>query len=149
VFKPMSTSGAQSRSGDWQARPRWRVTRGGEIALGPGKADLLEAIERTRAISRAAADLEMSYRRAWLLVAQMNRWFRQPVVETSPWRGEGAALTPMGRRVLQLYRRLEARSIAGARATSKQLMALLRDPRRGSRRVTGTRSASPGRSRRR
>jgi len=113
-------------SATWQARPRWRISRGDRIALGPGKADLLEAIERTRAISRAAAELEMSYRRAWMLVAEMNASFREPLVETSRWRGGGAALTPAGKRVLRLYRLLESRSVTVGRRPLQELRGLLR-----------------------
>ena len=123
------------KSGAWQVRPRWRIMRADQIALGPGKADLLEAIARTHAISRAAAALGMSYRRAWLLVAEMNSSFTEPLVETSRWRGEGASLTSEGRRALQLYRLLESRSLAAARGPIAQLRALLRGPRRGSRRI--------------
>ncbi|WP_420535706.1 winged helix-turn-helix domain-containing protein, partial [Acinetobacter pittii] len=43
------------------------------IAFGPGKADLLEAIERTGSISQAAKSMNMSYRRAWQLVDTMNQ----------------------------------------------------------------------------
>jgi molybdate transport system regulatory protein len=114
-----------ARPDGWQARPRWRITRGGRIALGPGKADLLEAIERAGAISRAASGLGMSYRRAWLLVDEMNGCFREPLVRTSRWRGGGASLTPAGRRVLALYRRIESRSRAAARAPVRRLQALL------------------------
>src|SRR5881296_845622 len=71
----------------WEARPRWRLTRGKEIALGPGKADLLGAIDRRGSISAAARALDMSYRRAWLLVETMNRCFGRPLVVTTRWRG--------------------------------------------------------------
>jgi molybdate transport system regulatory protein len=111
--------------GGWQARPRWRVTRGARIALGPGKADLLEAIEETGSISGAAVRLDMSYRRAWVLVATMNAAFRRPVVATSERRRAGALLTPAGKRVLRLYRRIEAASIAAARRDVESLRRLL------------------------
>lgn len=55
-----------------------------EIAMGPGKADLLDAIAREGSISAAARAMDMSYRRAWLLVDTMNRCWREPLVETSP-----------------------------------------------------------------
>jgi molybdate transport system regulatory protein len=103
--------------GRWIARPRWRIGRDGEIALGPGKADLLEAIARAGSISGAARELDMSYRRAWLLVETMNRCFRRPLVATTSWRRGGAALTGEGRSVLELYREAEAASLAAARAS--------------------------------
>lgn len=99
----------------WDLRPRWRVTRRGAIALGPGKADLLEAIGRTGSISAAARALAMSYRRAWLLVAAMNGGFARPLVATTARRRAGAALTPDGRAVLALYRRIEKKSLASCR----------------------------------
>ncbi|MFY8195818.1 MAG: winged helix-turn-helix domain-containing protein, partial [Novosphingobium sp.] len=55
---------------------------GDEIAMGPGKADLLEAIAREGSISAAARAMDMSYRRAWLLVDTMNRCWQEPLVET-------------------------------------------------------------------
>ena len=77
---------------------RLRIHRGDDIAVGPGKVDLLEAIGATGSISGAARSLGMSYRRAWLLVDTMNRCFRTPVVqaEAGGKRGGGAQLTPLG-----------------------------------------------------
>ena len=57
-------------------KPRIRVMLGKEIALGPGKIDLLDAIERAGSISGAARDLGLSYKRAWDLVDMMNRCFK-------------------------------------------------------------------------
>ena len=79
---------------------------GDEIAIGPGKADLLEAIVREGSISAAGRALGMSYRRAWLLVDTMNRCFEAPLVETRPGGGSsaGARLTPQGEAALAAYR---------------------------------------------
>ena len=80
-----------------------------EIAFGPGKADLLDAIEKTGSISAAAREMGLSYRRAWLMVDTMNRMFRAPLVETGRGgnaRG-GATLTPLGRKVRTRYRALQ------------------------------------------
>jgi molybdate transport system regulatory protein len=101
------------------------VTRGAEIALGPGKADLLEAIARTGSISAAGRELGMSYRRAWVLVATMNGAFAQPLVETSAFRAAGARLTDTGRRALELYRTIETRSQTVARRPLARLLRLL------------------------
>jgi molybdate transport system regulatory protein len=81
---------------------------GEEIAMGPGKADLLEAIARAGSISAAGRDLGMSYRRAWLLVDAMNRCFAEPLVATQPGggKGGGARLTPAGEAALAAYRGL-------------------------------------------
>lgn len=118
-------------AGSWAVRPRWRISRGTTIAFGPGKADLLDAIERRGSISAGALELGMSYRRAWLLVETMNRCFTSPVVVTSKWRGGGARLTPAGSRILRLYRDIEARSETAVRSRLEQVRALLRNvPRR-------------------
>jgi molybdate transport system regulatory protein len=91
---------------------RMRLMHHDEIALGPGKADLLEGIERTGSISAAGRELGMSYKRAWKLVDTMNRCFRVPLVETAKGgaSGGGASLTPEGRQALRAYRDMEARA---------------------------------------
>ena len=88
---------------------------GDAIAMGPGKADLLESIARTGSISAAGRDLGMSYRRAWLLVDTMNRCFKRPLVETHPGGGKsaGAKLTEEGEAALAAYRALSARVEGG------------------------------------
>ena len=82
--------------------------RGEDIAMGPGKADLLDAIEAAGSISAAARAMGMSYRRAWLLVDAMNRSFTQPLVETHPGGGQqaGAKVTETGQQVREAYRAL-------------------------------------------
>ena len=84
--------------------------------LGPGKVALLEAIRDTGSISAGARQLGMSYRRAWLLVEEINKSLQEPAVTaaTGGRQGGGAALTPSGERVIELYRSIEdiARSSA-------------------------------------
>lgn len=109
----------------WKAQSRWRVRRGDEIALGPGKVDLLEAIGTAGSISGAARALGMSYRRAWLLVETMNRCFRQPLVTTSSFRRGGASLTGGGQEVVALYRRAEKVSLAATRSSWAAIERLL------------------------
>ncbi len=79
-------------------------------AMGPGKADLLEAIDREGSIAAAGRALGMSYRRSWILVDEMNRCFREKLVETLTGGGRerGARLTDTGRTVLSAYRDLDA-----------------------------------------
>jgi molybdate transport system regulatory protein len=86
-----------------------QIMCGDEFAMGPGKADLLDAIAREGSISAAGRALGMSYRRAWLLVDTMNRCWSQPLVEAvaGGGQGKGAHLTPQGREVLAAYRALE------------------------------------------
>jgi molybdate transport system regulatory protein len=84
--------------------------------LGPGKIDLLEAIEETGSISGAGRLMKMSYRRAWLLVDDLNRMFRRPLVEASTGgaNGGGAHLTPLGREVVAHYRAIESKALKAA-----------------------------------
>lgn len=83
---------------------------GDDIAMGPGKAELLDAIAREGSISAAGRALGMSYRRAWLLVDTMNRCFRERLVATTPGGAKtgGARLTATGLTVLEDYRALQA-----------------------------------------
>lgn len=97
--------------------------------FGPGKAALLEGIDRTGSISAAGRELDMSYKRAWMLVEAMNAMFREPVVNSvrgGPG-GGGAALTDMGRRVLALFRGIEAAAIATNADRMAELKGLLTD----------------------
>lgn len=91
---------------------------GDEIAMGPGKADLLDAIKVHGSISAAGRHMAMSYRRAWLLVDAMNRCWDEPLVLTSPGRSKdsGARLTERGETVLAHYRSLQANVTAGAQS---------------------------------
>lgn len=83
-------------------------------ALGPGKANLLEAVDRHGSITAAAKDLGMSYRRAWMLIDEMNRAFRAPVVGTVSGgkAGGGTRLTDIGHEVLAIYRDVQQRAEA-------------------------------------
>ena len=95
---------------------------GDEIAMGPGKADLLDAIDEAGSISLAARQMGMSYRRAWMLVDVMNRCFAQRLVETHPGGGKaaGAKLTEQGREVLSAYRALSQKLEGDASGRSYQ-----------------------------
>ena len=97
-----------------QPAPRLRVLLGSAIAIGPGKADLLDAIDRTGSISGAAREMGMSYRRAWLLVETMNKAFKAPLVEaaTGGKGGGGARVTDHGVDILRRYREMEDKAAA-------------------------------------
>jgi molybdate transport system regulatory protein len=103
---------------------------GDEIAMGPGKADLLEAIDALGSISAAGRSMGMSYRRTWLLVDVMNRCWRERLVETVAGGGKerGARLTSAGRQILTDYRAMEKAAIsATADGHFSHLGNLLRD----------------------
>ena len=103
-----------------------RVFCGEEIAMGPGKADLLEAILETGSIAAAGRSMGMSYRRAWLLVDTMNRCFRGPLVVTEKGgaQGGGAVLSELGRAALLRFRGME-RKAAKASAADRAVLASL------------------------
>jgi molybdate transport system regulatory protein len=111
-----------------------RVDFGTDRAIGPGKIVLLEAIRDTGSISQAGRSLGMSYRRAWLLVDDMNRCFREPVVSAQPGgpQGGGAALTDFGKKLIQRYRAIETQATAAAKPQLHDLEASLRAPVRGA-----------------
>lgn len=103
---------------------RFRVELKYSVAIGPGKADILEGIRDTGSLAETARRLGMSYQRVWTLVGAMNQDFIQPLVETQRGgasRG-GACLTETGRRVLDLYRDAEQ---AAVKAVSRKLPALV------------------------
>lgn len=107
------------KAGNKQPGARLRLVLKPEIAIGPGKMDLLQGIKETGSIAAAGRRMGMSYKRAWLLVEAMNAAFREPLVETRRGgrRRGGATLTPTGELVLEGYRRMEEKTneaIAGA-----------------------------------
>ena len=108
-------------------RFRIRVTDGDKIAVGPGKIALLEAIASTGSITAAAKSLDMSYRRAWLLLDELNRSLEQPAVDSAKGglQGGGSSLTDVGRLLITLYRRIEHRAETSCRDDITRMMSLL------------------------
>ena len=108
---------------------RLRVVVGPGVMLGPGKAELLEMIHETGSIAAAGRRMNMSYKRAWMLVETMNATFRAPVVEGSRGgsKGGGAVVTETGIAVLAAYRALERHLVSAGKAEIDQLTALLGD----------------------
>lgn len=100
--------------------------------LGPGMAQLLEGVAAQGSIRKAAADMTMSYRKAWLLIKNMEDTFGGPVLVTSIGgkKGGGAQLTALGKTLLAFYRRIEKRA---QRATATDLKALLALTKRAKR----------------
>jgi molybdate transport system regulatory protein len=127
-FRPGAAKGGLFEDAMGKVRLTVRVDFGLGGALGPGKIRLLEMIGKTGSISEAGRALDMSYRRAWLLVDDMNRCFRDPVVATKPGgvRGGGATLTAFGLELIEKYRAIEARATAAAKPQLHALDAALR-----------------------
>jgi len=107
---------------------RFRIRSGRDIALGPGKAELLGLIERTGSITNAARQMDMSYMRAWTLIRTMNRCFKMPLVVTKRGgrQGGGAKLTETGRKALRYYQQMEKAGVRAASTRWRRLQNLLR-----------------------
>jgi molybdate transport system regulatory protein len=122
-----------------------RVDLGGGRALGPGKIRLLEAIEKSGSISQAGRKLGMSYRRAWLLVNDMNNCFRDPVIEAQPGgaHGGGAVLTPFGQKLVERYRAIEAEALVATRKHLRDIELALK-PAKAARPPTSLKRAVRG-----
>ncbi len=107
-----------------------RLLHGDDIAIGPGKADLLDAIASHGSISAAGRAMGLSYRRAWLLVDTMNRAFAAPLVAMAKGgsHGGGAVLTADGAAVCAAYRDAEAAARAAATAPFEAIVARLAKP---------------------
>ncbi len=103
-----------------------RIDLDPEGRIGPGKIQLLENIEACGSISAAGRAMDMSYKRAWDLVDEINRICRHPAVErqTGGKNGGGASLTPFGISLVARYRKIEQ---AAASAVREELMALRSD----------------------
>ena len=113
---------------------RFRVVLKPGVALGPGKADLLQAIDETESLTAAAVRFGMSYKRGWNLVREMNAAFSGPLVETEkggPGGGGSARLTALGRHVLKRYRKMEADATRAIEAGVNDLRKHLAPPKRG------------------
>ncbi|WP_233272737.1 winged helix-turn-helix domain-containing protein [Paraburkholderia acidisoli] len=109
---PTQAGQDEAANGEPQVRFRMRITQGDTIALGPGKVALLEAVREHGSISAAARSMNMSYRRAWLLMDELNRALASPatVSEHGGQSGGGSVLTPVGEAIIRLYRSIEAQA---------------------------------------
>jgi molybdate transport system regulatory protein len=112
------------------AQPRLsiRVDLSSDYRIGPGKIALLEAIRSSGSISAAAREIGMSYRRAWLLVEEINHALREPAVTaaTGGAHGGGATLTTVGERIVSLYRAIEGQTRHAAGQECRELAKLMR-----------------------
>lgn len=106
-----------------------KIVLGAQTAVGPGKADLLQHIVDTGSIAAAGRRMAMSYRRAWLLVDEMNQIFKDPVVTTAKGGkggGGGAVLTDFGRELLARFRNMQRATDKAIARDVKALRAALR-----------------------
>ncbi|UES49780.1 LysR family transcriptional regulator [Roseibium aggregatum] len=117
------------RDEDSSPRFRIRLVFGPDEMMGPGKAELLERIQRTGSIAAAGREMGMSYKRAWQLVETLNAMFRSPLVERSRGgaRGGGAQITETGLAVLEEYRAIELKARAAGDPHIEKLKTLLSD----------------------
>jgi molybdate transport system regulatory protein len=86
----------------------------GSHGFGPNKMSILEAIDQYASLSGASKATGISYNHVWMMIGQMNRDFREPVVLTKLGRSGGASLTPMGTKVLTQFRAMEKKIAAAA-----------------------------------
>jgi len=117
-------------------------------ALGPGMAELLERIASQGSIRRAAASMDMSYRKAWLLIQEVQKTFDGPVVTAAAGgvAGGGTQLTELGKKLLECYRRIEAGAARAVQSDLRVLAQLVKPdaaPRRSARKKAGKKSGSP------
>ncbi|MGA8320058.1 MAG: LysR family transcriptional regulator [Xanthobacteraceae bacterium] len=100
--------------------------------IGPGKIALLEAIRDTGSISAGARQVGMSYRRAWLLVEQINAALQEPAVTgiTGGRHGGGAVITPVGERIIKIYLAIETSARKSASGEFRAVEKIIRKDKR-------------------
>jgi len=110
-------------------RLRIRIVFGDDEMIGPGKAELLERIDRCGSIAAAGREMGMSYKRAWQLIGTLNGMFRDPLVDSTRGGsgGGGAVLTEAGREALALYRAFEEDVTAAGATRLEAIQGMLRD----------------------
>lgn len=111
-----------------EQKTRFRIQIKHAVAIGPGKADVLQCIAETGSIAEAGRRMGMSYQTVWSLVSSMNRDFVSPLVskQRGGAAGGGASLTPLGEQVLSLYRDVEARAQKAVAPQLEKLVSLIR-----------------------
>lgn len=109
-------------------KTRFRVQIKHAVAIGPGKADVLQGIAESGSLAQTGRRLGMSYQRVWSLVAAMNGDFIEPLVlkQRGGVAGGGAQLTPVGVQVLSIYRAIERDAERAIARRLPQLLALIR-----------------------
>jgi len=113
------------RQEQWEQGLRLQLAAG--VAIGPGKAVLLQLIDETGSISAAARHLGMGYKTAWIMVESMNQHFVRPLIDVTKGgsKGGGARLTSLGHEVLQRYRSMEKKAAQAIEADAREFEKLL------------------------
>ena len=108
-------------------RFRMRIISGDVVAVGPGKINLLEAIEKTGSLAAEARSIDMSYRRAWVLVNELNASLKNPAVESMKGgeRGGGSKVTSVGHQLIKRYRTIEMTATLTCQTEIRALTKLL------------------------
>jgi molybdate transport system regulatory protein len=106
---------------------RFRLDFPNGASIGPGKIDLLKAIEASGSLTQAAKSIKLSYRRAWLLVKDLNDAFTRPVIlaTTGGKTGGGAEITAFGKRLVEVYEAADRQFQNYASANLKELSRVL------------------------
>ena len=109
-----------------------RIDFDNEGRLGPGKVALLERIASEGSISAAGRAMNMSYKRAWELVSDINESFDEPLVsaKTGGRTGGGAVLTARGEELIRHYRAIERKALSATTSHLRALEAITRKRRR-------------------
>jgi len=99
-----------------------------DTLLGPGKIALLKAIQKEHSLSKAAKSINMSYRRVWLLIQELNDSLKEPVLvtHTGGQSGGGSELTDMANQIIDVYERLTEEAEEATEATRRSIASLLR-----------------------
>lgn len=116
------------KAGNQTLGARLRIVLDTDIAIGPGRADILQGIKDTGSIAAAGRRMGMSYKRAWTLVEAINQSFAAPLVQASKGgrRGGNTRLTELGEKVLSAYRRMEALTDSAIEPEMKKLRRAMR-----------------------
>lgn len=111
-------------------RFRMRITISDNVAIGPGKIRLLEAIQETGSLTAAAKSIDMSYRRAWVLINELNSALKKPAVESAKGgeHGGGSQVTALGRQLIERYRAIEATAAASCKTDIQAITRMLAAP---------------------
>jgi len=96
---------------NYQIKTSFWIDLDGSRCFGKGKMQLLEWIEKTGSINKAAKQMNMSYKKAWTMIAELNQQFAKPMVVTQSGgkEGGGTELTDDAKQLMKYYIELNQR----------------------------------------